>query len=154
MTDEDLDGAATDAPVVEARRAQRVAEERFARAFRTAPIPFVIRRIADDRIVEANAQFEALTGLSREELLGMTAGEVLGRIAVQPGEDRQAQIAARRELIARAEATGSVSNAELSLKTQGRRTQERARVDRDHRFRRGRSLRFRERDRHHDAATR
>lgn len=119
--DPELLPTATDAipQLVEARRAQRAAEERFAVAFRRAPIPFVIRRIADDRIVEANAQFEALTGLCREEIIGKTSSEIIGRTSAPGGATREAQIAARKELVARAEATGSVSNAEVVLTTKG-----------------------------------
>lgn len=103
--------------VTETRRAERAAEARFTRAFRAGPTPLLIRRISDDRIVEANAQFEALTGIPRGEIIGRAAGEIIGWSSAASGAAHREQIAARKELIARANAEGSVSNVEMRLTT-------------------------------------
>lgn len=47
-------------------------EERFAKAFRSGPVPLAIQTLVGQRFVDANDAFLALTGLSRLELIGRT----------------------------------------------------------------------------------
>ena len=51
-------------------QALRLSEERFAKAFRSSPIPLAILRLADDRYVDANESFLLMIGRTREETLG------------------------------------------------------------------------------------
>jgi PAS domain S-box-containing protein len=53
-----------------AEEALRESEERFAKAFRATPDGLVISRIADGRILEVNDSFVAMSGYSRDELVG------------------------------------------------------------------------------------
>ena len=47
-------------------------EERFANAFNESPLPSAIQSLPDRRLVDVNERFVAVTGFSREELLGHT----------------------------------------------------------------------------------
>ncbi len=51
-------------------------EERFATAFRASPAPLAIQRFDDQRFVDVNDAFAAMTGFAREELLGSTPLEL------------------------------------------------------------------------------
>src|SRR6185436_14397796 len=53
-----------------AEAALRESEERFAKAFQASPDSLVISRISDGAIIEVNDTFVALSGYSREELVG------------------------------------------------------------------------------------
>ncbi len=69
--------------VTEALRAEqavRESEERFQKAFRSAPMLMTLSRVADGRYLEVNDRFCAVTGFSREEAVGKTSVE-LGWIA-------------------------------------------------------------------------
>jgi PAS domain S-box-containing protein len=52
-------------------------EERFSKAFQGNPIPSGIQSLPDRRFVDVNERLVALTGCSREELLGGTPGGLL-----------------------------------------------------------------------------
>ncbi len=53
-----------------ANDALQLSEERFARAFRSNPVPLLLSDAMTGRCVDVNDSFLALTGFSREELLG------------------------------------------------------------------------------------
>ena len=54
----------------------RRSEERFAQAFRSSPIPFAIQSLHQQRFIDVNDAFVAMTGFSRGELLGRTPLEL------------------------------------------------------------------------------
>ncbi len=56
--------------------ALRMSEERFSKAFKASPIPLAIQSLRDEKFIDANEGFSALTGYEREELMGRTAAEI------------------------------------------------------------------------------
>ena len=54
----------------------RLAEEKFAKAFRAGPTVLAITRAKDSCILEINESFERITGYRREEVIGHTAAEL------------------------------------------------------------------------------
>jgi two-component system cell cycle sensor histidine kinase/response regulator CckA len=54
----------------------RRSEERFEKAFRASPAAMSISTLSEGRILDANDRYAELTGYSREELIGRTAGEL------------------------------------------------------------------------------
>lgn len=54
----------------------RLAEERFANAFRTSPVGMTITRIADGKFIEANEFFCRMFEFSRGEVIGHTSTEL------------------------------------------------------------------------------
>ena len=62
---------------VEASNAElRRSEERFAKAFRASPVPFVIQTPRENRFVDVNDSFLEMTGYDREEVIGRTPLEL------------------------------------------------------------------------------
>ena len=59
-----------------AERDLKESEERYRKILDLSPAMIVICRLEDGRYLEVNRSFEQLTGLSREEVLGQTPGEV------------------------------------------------------------------------------
>ena len=57
----------------EMQEALRISEERFAKAFRTSPMPMAIISHTDSRFVDANESFLNLVGFTTESLLAPTA---------------------------------------------------------------------------------
>lgn len=65
--------------ITERKRAEdalRLSEERFAKIFQSSPDAIVLSRASDSRIVDVNDAWTGLFGLSREEVLGRTGGEL------------------------------------------------------------------------------
>ncbi len=78
--------------ITERKRAEeelKLAEERFAKAFQSNPLGFIISRARDGRILEVNEAFLHMMGYGREELIGKTTIEL--RIWEGP-EERSATI--------------------------------------------------------------
>ena len=73
----------------QAEEALRLSEEKFARVFHSSPTATCLTRIADSRIVDANAAFSEVSGYSREEFDGRTILEL--ELWPKP-EDREAAI--------------------------------------------------------------
>jgi len=70
--------ARVQAEVEERRRTEimlRQSEERFAKAFRTAPVGICISRLADGMMLEANDTFLTMYGFTRDEVIGHTSVE-------------------------------------------------------------------------------
>ncbi len=59
-------------PRQRARRELEQSEEKFAKAFREAPMALTLTSTIDHRYIDVNATFERLTGYSREEIIGRT----------------------------------------------------------------------------------
>jgi len=72
-----------------AEEALKISEEKFALAFRSAPLMMVFSTIEDGRFLDVNDQFIAATGFTREEIVGKTVLD-LGLIRA---EDREQYIA-------------------------------------------------------------
>lgn len=87
--------------------ALRSSEEKFANAFRQAPLALSLTSLRDHRFIDVNNQYAKATGYSREELLGKTPYD-LG-IWVHPEK--------RMEIVRRLESTGEVGNVEILYHT-------------------------------------
>ncbi|MFL5801626.1 MAG: chemotaxis protein CheB [Roseiflexaceae bacterium] len=59
-----------------AEDALHMSEERFAKAFKSSPVPSAIILVDDGRIIDANDAWQVLFGYSREETLGRTTIEL------------------------------------------------------------------------------
>ncbi|NOZ71021.1 MAG: PAS domain S-box protein [Chloroflexi bacterium] len=81
-------------------------EERFREAFRTSPDSIGITRLEDGCIVDVNEGFTAITGYSREEVVGKTAKSI----------NVWADSADRTKLIAALQRYGSVKNMEVEFR--------------------------------------
>jgi PAS domain S-box-containing protein len=88
---------------VQAERALRLSQAKFAAAFRTNPCSVAISRLEDGRILEVNDSCEQQTGYLRSEIIGRTALE-LGLWVDQ---------SARAAIVAELKAGGKVSNREV-----------------------------------------
>ena len=64
-------------------QALRVSEERFAKAFRSSPMPMAIQALDDQRYVDANERFLQMTGRRLEELQSPDLDE--SQLYVEPG---------------------------------------------------------------------
>ncbi|HMD60331.1 MAG TPA: PAS domain S-box protein [Opitutaceae bacterium] len=73
----------------------RLAEEKFAKAFRTCPDAMAITELESGRIIEVNDSHERLTGYTREEALGRTSVD-LGMF--KSAQDREAFAAPLRAM--------------------------------------------------------
>ncbi|MDJ0691229.1 MAG: diguanylate cyclase [Xenococcaceae cyanobacterium MO_188.B32] len=56
-----------------AESALRLSEEKFAKAFRSSPIPITISTLSEGRFIEVNESFCTLTGFSQSEIIGHTS---------------------------------------------------------------------------------
>jgi len=61
---------------VRALEALRESEERFSKAFHTAPVAIAINSVRDRQFIDVNQSFLELVGYSREEVIGRTSGEL------------------------------------------------------------------------------
>ena len=59
-----------------AESALRLSEEKFAKAFRSSPIPITISTLSEGRFIEVNESFCTLTGFSQSEIIGHTSAEL------------------------------------------------------------------------------
>ena len=59
-----------------AELALRLSEEKFAKAFRSSPIPITISTLLEGRFIEVNESFCRLTGYSQPKIIGHTSGEL------------------------------------------------------------------------------
>ena len=84
----------------------RRSEERFAKAFRSSPVPFAIQTLKQQRFVDVNDAFVKMTGFSRSELIDRTPLElhlcidyetrILGQLHENKGlRDVEAQISTK-----------------------------------------------------------
>jgi PAS domain S-box-containing protein len=87
--------------------ALRRSEEKFAKAFTESPMAVTLTSTVDDRYLEVNQAYEAATGYSREEVLGLSRSQ-LG-IWVDPEQ--------RGELLRRLHEDGYARNVEVSYRT-------------------------------------
>jgi PAS domain S-box-containing protein len=60
----------------QAEQAIRLSETKFAKIFRSSPVPISLARFGDGRFVDVNPAFESLFGWAREEVIGRTSTEV------------------------------------------------------------------------------
>jgi PAS domain S-box-containing protein len=96
-----------------AEQALRLSEERFEKAFKASPIPMVILTLADQRYLDANDSFLAMTGHAREEVLERTPEQL------QICEPEQ-----RRAIFTQLEAQGVVRHFECPIRTKGGETRQ------------------------------
>ncbi len=59
-----------------AESALRLSEEKFAKAFRSSPIPITISTLSEGRFIEVNESFCRLTGYIQPEIIGHTSAEL------------------------------------------------------------------------------
>ncbi len=99
----------TASDVTERRRVEsalRESEERFRKAFLTSPDSININRLDDGMYVDVNEGFQALTGFSREEVIGRTSVDL----------DIWADPADRRRLVEELKMHGRVTNLEARFR--------------------------------------
>lgn len=89
-----------------AEEALKKSEEKFSRAFSTAPIAMAITRLADGRYLEVNKSFEFMTGHTRREAIGRSSAEL----------GLWHDIAERDRMLAILEETGEVHNHEFIIR--------------------------------------
>lgn len=84
----------------------RVQEEKFSKAFHSAPYAVILTRLADGKIIEVNDGFVAITGYAAAEVLGKTTFAL----------DLWARPEDRAEVVARLTANGKVDALELPFR--------------------------------------
>lgn len=95
--------------VTEQRRSEaalRASEEKFATAFRSSPDAILITSIPEGRILEVNGGFARVSGLRREEVLGVTTLEL----------DIWASPELREDMLSRIRDSGRVHDFELEVR--------------------------------------
>lgn len=90
-----------------AESALRLSEEKFAKAFRSSPIPITISTLSEGRFIEINESFCRLTGFSQPEIIGHTSAE----LNLWVNSDNRTQI------IRLLREKGAVHNRELDYRT-------------------------------------
>jgi two-component system cell cycle sensor histidine kinase/response regulator CckA len=85
----------------------RLSKERFAKAFRSSPIPMSIQSIESHRFLDVNDAYLQMTGFDRTELIGGSAFE----IGVWPDPD------SRRQIFDELKANKSIRNLEANIRT-------------------------------------
>src|SRR5256885_692112 len=72
----------------QAEREVRLSKERFAKAFRSSPIPMSIQCIEDHRFLDINDAYVQMTGFDRAEILGQSAFD----LGLWPNPDARRQV--------------------------------------------------------------
>ncbi len=93
--------------LAQAKREQRISEDRFQKVFRSSPVPFSITTYKEGKFVDVNAAFERRYGYSREELVGHTVHEL--RIWEDPSD--------RAYMLAQLQRGGPIRNIVTRLRT-------------------------------------
>src|SRR3954469_2618566 len=88
-----------------AERELRLSKERFAKAFRSSPIPVSIISIADHRFLDVNDAYIGMTGFDRAEIIGKSAFDM----GVWPQPD------VRRQIFEELRANKSIRNLEANI---------------------------------------
>ena len=87
----------------------RQSEERFAKAFRLAPVPMMVCGLPALRILEINDAFATVTGHQRDDVLGKASAEL----------DLWKDAAAYRQLRSALEAHQDIRNLDIAIRTRG-----------------------------------
>ena len=87
--------------------ALRQSEERFAKAFKLAPVSMAVSSLDDQLFLDVNDAFVAMTGYSHTELLGRSTAEI----------ELWESLSARRNLHQQFQKAGTIRNYEIKLRT-------------------------------------
>jgi PAS domain S-box-containing protein len=90
-----------------AERELRLSKERFAKAFRSSPIPMSIQSIADHCFLDVNEAYLQMTGFHRADIIGKSAFD----IGIWPNPD------SRRQIFEELSANKSIRNLEANIRT-------------------------------------
>src|SRR5687768_917563 len=85
----------------------RLSKERFAKAFRSSPIPMSIQSIEGHRFLDVNDAYLQMTGLDRSEIIGQNAFQ----IGLWPNPE------SRRQIFEELRANKSIRNLEANIRT-------------------------------------
>lgn len=88
-------------------RKRKKVEDLFSRTFHSNPAPSVISELDDDRLIDVNAEFEKLAGMTKEEMIGETS------ISLNIYDDPEE----RNRMISALKKKGSLRNYPLRLRT-------------------------------------
>jgi PAS domain S-box-containing protein len=98
-----------------AEEALRASEEKFAKAFHASPLPMTITRLSDYQWLEVNDAFVALSGYTRDEVIGRRAASAL-ELWVNPAERaRYLELLATQGFVRNFEATFRKKSGELAV---------------------------------------